>query len=72
MKQLRRHHNKRIKAKRKNYWYKGNKTPRHIGMLLKTPKPCSCAMCCGRRRTEGKTIKELSMNEVFQHEMLIF
>lgn len=30
-----------------------------LGRLRKTQKPCSCWMCCNRRRYEGMTFQEL-------------
>ena len=30
-----------------------------LGRLRKTQKPCSCWMCCNRRRYEGLKIQEL-------------
>ena len=59
---IRRHHNERIKNNRKNYWF-GKLTPRMLGMAAKTPKPCSCMMCCNPRLYEGDSLKERSQKE---------
>ena len=57
----RRHHERRLKEKRKNDAHVG----KHIGAHVSAPAKCSCWMCGNPRRFEGnskdaKTIKELS------------
>lgn len=63
---LRRHHNERLKEVRKAYsrfnWWENQK--RRVGMLLHTPTPCSCPMCGNDRKYLGKTLKELSLEEI--------
>jgi hypothetical protein len=34
-----------------------------LGRLRKTQKPCSCWMCCNRRRYEGMKIQELRQTD---------
>jgi len=57
--QLKRHHSARIKNNRKNYWWWCKKSPRMLGILRKTPKPCSCIMCRNKRSYDGETRQEL-------------
>ena len=59
----RRYHRERLKKKRQNYWgfnsqHRGAATIRQLGILVNTPKPCSCWMCRNRRKDEGETIQE--------------
>lgn len=58
----RRHHRERLKKKCKNYWGLGNHreapTGRMLGILVNTPKRCSCFMCRNRRQDEGETVQE--------------
>lgn len=55
---LRRHHYRRLQAKRKNYWF-GNHTPRESGMIATTPHPCSCLGCGNlRKHCNQKTVQE--------------
>ena len=57
---IRRHHAARLKKARRLYFVLGDKTdPRCRGMVVDTPKPCSCWMCSNRRRHEGRTAAEL-------------
>lgn len=44
---VRRHHIARLKKKRAGYWGlpKELRSPRILGILASTPKPCSCFMC---------------------------
>jgi hypothetical protein len=56
---LKLHHAKRIKNNRKHYWGGTGKGLRKLGILLNTPKPCSCMMCRNKRSYEGKTLQEL-------------
>ena len=63
---VRRHHRERLKVKRAVYWgflrqegrYRGVMTERHLGIVVKTPHPCSCYGCGNPRR-----IGELTMQE---------
>jgi hypothetical protein len=57
------HHQKRIKNNRREYWGEVNKDERRLGILLNTPKPCSCFMCRNRRKDEGLTLQELKSLE---------
>jgi hypothetical protein len=59
----RRHHRERIKAKRIRQFRKYGKElvedPKSLGKLIRTPKPCSCAMCGNPRKHFGeKTLQE--------------
>ena len=59
---LRRHHYRRLKRKRKRFWYGADFAPmgpRHLGMAVTTPKVCSCWMCGNPRRYfREKTLQE--------------
>lgn len=59
---LRRHHERRIKARRgRLYWgaTTGRElTPRHAGMAARTPKPCACMQCANPRWYAGPTLQE--------------
>jgi hypothetical protein len=46
---IRRHHYQRLKRKRKNYWYR-NLSDRHLGIVVNTPRVCSCPLCGNPRR----------------------
>ena len=61
----RRHQINRLKVKRKKYWGRkfGKVTPKDLGVLVSTPKPCSCFMCCNRRKYEGITLQEFRFCE---------
>jgi hypothetical protein len=55
---VRRHHYNRLKKKRGNYW-SGDLSEREQGMVVATPRLCSCVMCGNPRRHLGeKTIQE--------------
>lgn len=57
---IRRHHAARLKRARRFYFAFDNRTdPHRLGMVLHTPKPCSCWMCGNPRRYIGRTIAEL-------------
>ena len=68
----RRHHIRRLIAKRKNYWGSrgGSKSPTHLRMLANTPTPCSCHMCRNARSSawlKGKerlTIQERRLQDI--------
>lgn len=53
----RRHHNRRIKEKRKGYW-SDNNDKRNLGRILSTPQLCSCRGCGNQRKWEGVTQQE--------------
>jgi len=53
------HHAARIKNNRKYYWGNTVKDGRRLGILLNTPKPCSCIMCRNKRNYVGMTTQEL-------------
>lgn len=63
---LRRHHTRRLKAKRRVYWghhrggaYALEWTARQLGMVVATPHPCSCLGCGNERRWTGeRTVQE--------------
>jgi len=65
---IRRHHNDRLKEFRKAYsrfkWWGPDHFKRRLGKLLHTPTICSCPMCGNDRKYLGKTLKELSLEEV--------
>ena len=53
---VRRHHKQRIKKKRSKYFNCWNSNdPVLVGIISKTPKPCSC-YCCGNPRRTKKWI----------------
>ena len=54
----RRHHTRRLKRNRKNYWHWNEKTPGELGVLVNTPHPCSCRSCGNQRKWEGETKQE--------------
>jgi hypothetical protein len=71
LRSIRRHHRARLKEKRKRYWgyprrWKGHEeemSDHHLGMVVTTPHPCSCWMCCNERRIEGSPISERRHSE---------
>jgi hypothetical protein len=68
----RRAHIERLKKKRRFYWGKdlhhiNNELDpgRQLGMVVDTPKPCSCWMCSNPRRgLNERTLQEISFEEV--------
>lgn len=71
-KDMRRHHEWRIKKKRKDqgYWGRGhqtenNWTDRLLGIAARTPKICSCMGCVNSRKNEGPTLAERRNLEYF-------
>lgn len=67
---LRRHHIERLKKYRQKYWgywrwADGSKmSDRQKGVVVNTPKPCSCWMCCNPRRLNGeRTMQEQRANQ---------
>lgn len=67
----RRHHRTRLKKNRRYYWGFGKfgwrgycqdeiveMTGRQAGMVVNTPTPCSCLMCCNPRHNGWETKKE--------------
>jgi len=54
----RRHHARRVKAKRRHYHNRGDGSAAAIGMVARTPCLCSCWMCGHRRKHEGLTMQE--------------
>jgi len=60
---VRRHHYKRLKKKRQNYWGKSLSAER-IGFVVNTPHPCSCYLCGNPRKHFGQlTIQEIKQKE---------
>lgn len=55
-----RHHRARIKNNRRFYWGRDlmNATKIQQGIVINTPKPCSCLMCGNKRRHSGETRQE--------------
>lgn len=65
---VRRHHAARLKKARSGYWGyayngRGPMSERTVGLLLNTPKPCSCWMCNRPRKVFGKSLKEIAEAE---------
>lgn len=59
--ELKRHHNARIKKNRQHYWgYKDEVLDeRRLGIVSKTPHPCTCYMCGNPRHFHDElTIQE--------------
>lgn len=56
------HHRERLKKNRKKYWG-GNLSDKHNGMVIDTPKICSCWMCGNARKIYGKSLKEIGANQ---------
>lgn len=54
---LRRHHTRRLKRNRKDYWF-GDMNKRQLGKVVTTPHPCSCRSCGNQRKWEGETRQE--------------
>lgn len=53
------HELNRLKKKRSRYWGGINlDDKRRLGMVTRTPKPCSCLMCRNRRADEGESLQE--------------
>lgn len=56
---IRRHHRQRLMNKRRFHWGRDlSQNPKHLAMVVDTPKPCSCFMCSNSRRYEGATLQE--------------
>ncbi len=56
---IRRHHDSRLKRKRSRYWGgNANASKRRLGIVLHTPKVCSCWLCGNGRKHFGLTIQE--------------
>ena len=68
----RRRDNRRLKNKRKNYWYhnRSSMTPEQLGKVLNNAAICSCTMCGNpRKKLNVKySIQELSMYQDKLHE----
>lgn len=62
----RRHHYQRLKKKRKSYWggptkddvFYTHTEEQRLGMLIRTPHPCSCMGCGNKRRADGAPMQE--------------
>ncbi len=55
------HHKERLKEARKTYWnhsVDGIMSERALGMVVNTPKPCSCWMC-GKPKKHTMGVAEL-------------
>lgn len=61
----------RLKKKRRNYWYVGEKSPRTLGLLLNTAKPCGCWMCSNARKVFGKPFDQIRAELVDAETYLI-
>lgn len=67
---VRRHHTSRLKKNRANYWNWQSKDPRCLGMVVHTPKLCSCFMCGNARKFYRRLdIDEISHLEILKYEM---
>jgi len=69
----RRANREKIKALRANYWgHSGPLSPRLLGIVAGTPKPCSCWLCGNPRRyaneaTRQEQVAELRMRDGFAY-----
>ena len=54
----RRHHARRLKAKRCRYNNSGDGSPAAVGMVARTPCLCSCWMCGHQREHHGPNMQE--------------
>lgn len=59
----RRHHNQRIKRNRRDYWNGGN-SAKWLGMLVNTPKTCSCSMCNQKKQMLPKSHTEMRQQPI--------
>lgn len=78
---VRRHHLARLKKARARYWGRGYSwnrselTSKQSGMVVSTPAPCSCWMCCNPRRSwttdqpKGITFQEAKQLEFFHSSL---
>ena len=66
LKAIRRHHEQRIKKKRSKYFNCWNPDdPVLVGIISKTPKPCSCYSCGNpRKHFKIKTYQERKANDL--------
>lgn len=62
---IRRHHYKRLKKKRADYWYASMErlSPRHHGIATNTPARCSCRMCGNIRKYWREQTRQELKNE---------
>lgn len=59
MRSLRRHHNSRLKAKRRFHFGRDlRQEPKTLGKIVDTPCPCSCRMCGNPRRKQGQITRQ--------------
>ena len=66
---VRRHHAKRLKKTRRNYWgvyrlrndLSEKEIERFLGKVITTPVPCACTKCNVPRRLFGKSFAELRL-----------
>lgn len=56
---LRRHHTRRLKNNRKNYYGRALKHGSELGKVVTTPQVCSCWGCGNQRFIEGETRQEI-------------
>lgn len=61
----------RLKKKRNKYWFTGDKSPKQLGMLLNTAKPCGCWMCSNARKVFGKPFSQIRAEIVDDETYLI-
>lgn len=66
---LRRHHARRIKNKRKDHWFTGEKTPAQLGVLAKTPAICSCIRCGNPRRQQVGSQRSRKTLQEYRNEL---
>jgi len=65
---LRRHHTRRLKHNRKNY-YDRELIGRDLGKVVSTPHPCSARCCGNQRKWEGETRQE-QIARIREREMM--
>ncbi len=66
---IRRHHITRLKKKRANYrvfnWWSSCEAKRRLGLIVATPKNCSCPACGNPRKWwNQKSIQELKHEQI--------
>jgi hypothetical protein len=66
---VRRHHIKRLKKQRLQYWFrnKKNHTERTLGIVVNTTTLCSGPCCGNSRKYMGQSIKEIGMFQTLLH-----
>ncbi len=66
----RRHHEVRLKNARRSYWHRlVPMTSRELGMVSRTPHPCSCWMCGNPRRILNEKSRQERSEEAILKRM---